>query len=103
MVDYSLLVHMTFTIRVSVVFMFILVELALGRVYTNHRKLKYDTLVETEIETIKYLPPIVQHLEAPEVPLEYEDDDKPSKLRLKYYYVTSAVNIRIESGGIYSK
>ena len=31
------------------------------------------------IDAIKYLPPIVQRLEIPEVPIEYEDDDKPSK------------------------
>ena len=67
---YGLFVHMTSAIRVSV-FIFILVELALGRLYMNNRKLNFDT--------IKYLPPIVQHLEIPEVPIEYEDDDKPSK------------------------
>ena len=70
---YDLFVHKTSTIRVTSLIV-ILVELAVGRLYPkNNRKLNIDA--------IKYLPPIVQQLEPgiPEVPMEYEDDDKPSK------------------------
>ena len=61
---------MSFTIKVSA-FIFICVELALGRLYAIDRNLN--------INEMSYLPPVVQHLEVPEVPPEYEDDDKPSK------------------------
>ena len=68
---YDLFVHKTSTIRVTSLIV-ILVELAVGRLYPkNNRKLNIDA--------IKYLPSIVQQLEVPEVPVEYEDDDKPSK------------------------
>ena len=64
-------IHTSVTIRVSA-FIFIFVEVALGRIYKIDHNLSLDK--------IKVLPPVVQHLEIPEVPPEYEDDDKPSKL-----------------------
>ena len=63
-------IHTSVTIRVSA-FIFILVEVALGRLYAIDQNLSLDQF--------KLLPPVVQHLEIPEVPPEYEDDDKPSK------------------------
>ena len=63
--------HTSLTIRVSA-FIFIFVEVALGRLYAIDRNLSLDE--------IKLLPPVIQHLEVPEVPPDYEDDDKPSKL-----------------------
>ena len=62
--------HTSLTIRVSA-FIFIFVEVALGRLYAIDRNLSLDE--------IKLLPPVIQHLEVPEVPPDYEDDDKPSK------------------------
>ena len=63
-------IQMKFTIRVPV-FIFIIAELTVGKLYAIDRNLG--------IKEIKYLAPVVQHLEIPEVPPEYEDDDKPSK------------------------
>ena len=71
----ELFVHKTSTIRVTSLIV-ILVELAVGKLYPkSNRKLNIDA--------VKYLPPIVQQLEIPEVPVEYEDDDKPSKLTIQ--------------------
>ena len=67
---YGSLIHMTCTIRVSA-FVIILIELAFARLYAINGNV--------DINDIKYLPPVVQHLEIPEVPPDYEDDDKPSK------------------------
>ena len=72
----ELFVHKTSTIRVTSLIV-ILVELAVGKLYPkSNRKLNIDA--------VKYLPPIVQQLEVPEVPVEYEDDDKPSKLTIQF-------------------
>ena len=72
----ELFVHKTSTIRVTSLIV-ILVELTVGKLYPkSNRKLNIDA--------VKYLPPIVQQLEVPEVPVEYEDDDKPSKLRIQF-------------------
>ena len=65
-------IHTSVTIRVSA-FIFIFVEVALGRLYAIDQNLSLDQM--------KLLPPVIQHLEIPEVPPEYEDDDKPSKFQ----------------------
>ena len=47
-------------------------ELALGRLYAiKERRL--------DMNNVRKLEPVIQYLEVPEVPPEYEDDDKPSK------------------------
>lgn len=76
---YGSFIHMEFSIKVTA-FIFILVELALGRLDAIDRNLNLNEM--------KYLPPVVQHLEIPEVPPEYEDDDKPSKYLVEIYKLT---------------
>ena len=59
-------------------------ELALGRLYAiKERRL--------DMNNVRKLEPVIQYLEVPEVPPEYEDDDKPSKylnhIYKKLYYL----------------
>ena len=76
---YGPFIHVAFSIKVSA-FIFILVELALGRLYAIDRNSSKNEM--------NYLPPVVQHLEIPEVPPEYEDDDKPSKYSDEIFKLT---------------
>ena len=76
---YGSFIHMELSIKVTA-FIFILVELALGRLDAIDRNLNLNEM--------NYLPPVVQHLEIPEVPPEYEDDDKPSKYLVEIYKLT---------------
>ena len=83
---YGSFIPMAFKLKVSA-FIVIFVELAFGRLYAIDRNLN--------INEMKYLPPVVQHLEVPEVPPEYEDDDKPSKYLVKIYKLNKSMYLGI--------